>query len=141
MTKKLLSALILTAAFSGTAALAAAKTTANTDPAKMMGAGYQVYTQTAFNTAKDEQRVLFFHATWCPNCKAANADILANLAELPKNIVIFKTDYDREVALKKKYGITAQHTFVLVDAQGNAVRKWAGGGLKQIIANVAKASE
>ena len=102
--------------------------------------GYQPYTQAAFDAARGERRVLFFHATWCPNCKAANADILAHLAELPANIVIFKTDYDQEVALKKKYAITSQHTFVLVDDKGDAIRKWAGGGLKQIVAQVAKAA-
>ena len=101
---------------------------------------YQVYTQAAFDAAKGEQRVLFFHATWCPNCKAANADINKHLSEIPANIVIFKTDYDKEVALKRKYGITYQHTFVLVDAQGNAVSKWAGGGFTDIVANVKKAN-
>ncbi|WP_161880934.1 thioredoxin family protein [Deinococcus alpinitundrae] len=130
MNKILLSSLILIAAAVPAAPAAAVKPS-----------GYEPYTQAAFDAAAGQQRVLFFHATWCPNCKAANADITANLATLPKNIVIFKTDYDREVALKKKYGITAQHTFVLVNAQGNAVRKWAGGGLKQIVANVTKASE
>lgn len=102
--------------------------------------GYQPYTQAAFDAARGERRVLFFHATWCPTCKAASANITANLATLPKNIVIFKTDYDKEVALKKKYGVTYQHTFVLVNEKGEAIRKWAGGGLKQIVAQVAKAA-
>ncbi|WP_420594070.1 thioredoxin family protein [Deinococcus sp.] len=139
MNKNLTAALILTAAAAGTAALAAAKT--DTKPGAMMAeSGYQVYTKAAFDAAVSEKRVLFFHATWCPNCKQADADINANLKDLPKDIVIFKTDYDKEVALKKQYGITYQHTFVLVDDKGTAIRKWAGGGLKQIVANAEKAS-
>ena len=77
--------------------------------------------------------MLFFHATWCPNCKAADVDIVKKLSDIPADVVIFKTDYDKEVALKKQYGITAQHTFVLVDDSGKAVKKWAGGKLSTII--------
>ena len=141
MNKNLTAALILTAAAAaaGSAALAAAKTDTKAE-AMMAEGGYQVYTKEAFDAAKGEKRVLFFHATWCPNCKQADADINANLKNLPKDIVIFKTDYDKEVALKKQYGITYQHTFVLVDEKGTAIRKWAGGGLKQIVSNAEKAS-
>lgn len=100
--------------------------------------GYQPYTKAAYDKAMSMQRVLFFHATWCPNCKAADADITKNLATLPKNTVIFKVDYDKETALKKKYGITMQHSFVLVDAKGKALKKWAGGGMKEIAMNTSK---
>ena len=31
-----------------------------------------------------------------------------------------------EMELKQKYGITTQHTFVQVDADGNEVAKWTG---------------
>lgn len=109
--------------------------------ADKMTKGYQVYTRAAFDAAKGSQRVLFFHATWCPNCKGADADITKNLAKLPAGVTIFKTDYDKEAALKKQYGITYQHSFVLVDAQGKALKKWAGGGLKEIMANAAAAKK
>ncbi|MVN88440.1 redoxin domain-containing protein [Deinococcus sp. HMF7620] len=103
--------------------------------------GYQPYSKAAFDAAKSKQRVLFFWASWCPNCRAAEADIQKNLGSLPAGVVVFKTDYDKEAALKKQYGITYQHTFVLVDAQGKALRKWSGGGLKQIVANAAAAKK
>ncbi|PNY81182.1 TlpA family protein disulfide reductase [Deinococcus koreensis] len=106
-----------------------------------MTKGYQVYSKAAFDAAKGSVRVLFFHATWCPNCKGADADITKNLAKLPAGVVIFKTDYDKETALKKQYAVTYQHTFVLVDAQGKALKKWAGGGLKEIMANAAAAKK
>ncbi len=97
---------------------------------------YQEYSRAAFDAAKGKQRILFFHATWCPTCKQANADLLSHLAQLPRDVVVFKTDYDREVALKKQYGVLSQHTFVLVDAQGNAVRRWAGGGVRELLAQL-----
>lgn len=100
--------------------------------------GYVPYTKDAYDKSAKMQRVLFFHATWCPMCKAANADITKNIAQLPKNVVIFKVDYDKETALKKKYGITMQHTFVLVDAAGKALKKWSGGGMKEIAMNTGK---
>lgn len=100
----------------------------------MKTTAYQPYSKAAFDAAKGMRRVLFFHATWCPNCKAADADLTKNLAGLPKNVVVFKTDYDKETALKRQYGITSQHTFVLVDAGGKALAKWSGGGVREIAA-------
>lgn len=105
------------------------------DP-KMMDAKmvhYTPYTKAAYDAAKGMKRVLFFHATWCTNCKAADADITGNLGKIPADVVIFKTDYDKEVALKKQYGIVSQHSFVLVDDSGKALKKWAGGKLSTII--------
>ena len=101
-----------------------------------MAATYQPYTRAAFEAAKGTSRVLFFHATWCPNCKRADADLRANMKKLPAGVTVFKTDYDKEAALKKQYGITAQHTFVLVDGSGKALKKWAGGGLKELVSAV-----
>ncbi|MDV6375821.1 thioredoxin family protein [Deinococcus arenicola] len=116
--------------------LATAGATATTPTTSAMDARmvhYAPYTKAAYDAAKGMKRVLFFHATWCPNCKAANADIVKNLGNIPADVVIFKADYDKEVALKKQYGITSQHSFVLVDDSGKALKKWAGGKLSTII--------
>ena len=86
--------------------------------------------------ATSGKAVLFFHAPWCPTCKAADADITKNSANIPKGVIIFKTDYDTETDLKKKYAITYQHTFVQVDSQGDEITKWNGGGVKEIISNI-----
>ncbi|GGR72669.1 hypothetical protein GCM10008959_37720 [Deinococcus seoulensis] len=133
-TRTLLSAaLIATLAAVNTSALAAATRTAA--PASER---YVPYSKQAFDAAQGTQRVLFFAASWCPNCRAADADITRNLAKIPAGVTIFKTDYDKEGALKKMYGITYQHTFVLVDKDGKALKKWAGGKLDQILANTRK---
>jgi hypothetical protein len=81
--------------------------------------------------------ILFFHASWCPTCSALNKDIEANLADIPKGMTIFKTDYDSQTELKKKYGVTYQHTLVQVDKDGNVIKKWSGGNtLESIVSKV-----
>lgn len=68
--------------------------------------------------------VLFFHAPWCPTCRAANESLTANA--IPQGLLVLKTDYDSSTELKKKYGVTSQHTFVQVDANGTMIKKWLG---------------
>jgi thioredoxin 1 len=70
--------------------------------------------------------VLFFRASWCPTCKAVDTDIKLHLKNIPSNLTILDVDYDNSISLKQKYGVTYQHTFVEVDAQGNMIKKWSG---------------
>ena len=72
-----------------------------------------------------ENTVIFFHATWCPSCRAADTGITSGT--LPENLSILKADYDTETELKKKYEVLSQHTFVQVDAKWEMIRKWVGG--------------
>ncbi|MDX2003771.1 MAG: thioredoxin family protein [Meiothermus sp.] len=99
------------------------------------GSSYLEYSAEAFGKAKDQKRVLFFSASWCPTCRAANAEFTAKLKEIPKGVVVFKADYDKETALKRQYGIVRQHTFVLVDATGKALKTWSGGAVAEVAAN------
>lgn len=96
---------------------------------------YADYTPTTFTAAKGKKRVYFFHASWCPSCKATNTEITGNPDGIPMDVIVFKTDYDTNADLKKQYGITYQHTFVLVDDMGKEVKKWNGGGLAELTAN------
>lgn len=90
---------------------------------------YSAYSEAALATAQQNgQAVIFFHADWCPSCKAGHQDILSNGGDIPADVTILKADYDTETDLKQKYGVTAQDTFVLVDANGELVKKWNGGG-------------
>jgi thiol-disulfide isomerase/thioredoxin len=70
--------------------------------------------------------VLFFRASWCPTCRAIDADIKANLSKIPEGLAILDVNYDNSTALKQKYGVTYQHTFVQVDKDGNLIKKWSG---------------
>ena len=67
-------------------------------------------------------RIIFFHASWCPQCRQLDASIKAG--KVPDNVTIFKTDYDSNQTLRQKYGVTIQTTVVLVDANGNLVKKY-----------------
>ena len=70
--------------------------------------------------------VLFFAADWCSTCQEATENLEADPAAIPAGLAIVRVDYDNSDDLKKKYGITVQHTFVQVDADGNEVAKWTG---------------
>jgi len=97
---------------------------------------YVDYSASALASAEGK-KLLFFHATWCPSCRALNSDISGNLSEIPAGVTIFKTDYDKETELKKKYGVTLQHTIVQVDAEGNMIAKWSGSAdLAGVIAKI-----
>jgi len=74
---------------------------------------------------QSDNTVLFFHASWCPSCVAADKGI--NAWEVPENLSILKTDFDSSVELRKKYGVTAQHTFVQVDLSWEMIKKWVWG--------------
>lgn len=87
-------------------------------------------------TKNDGKAVLFFWASWCPNCKEANADFLDHTSQIPKNVTVLKTNYDTEKELKTKYGVTYQHTFIQVDANGNQISRWNGGGIAELISNL-----
>ncbi len=80
--------------------------------------------------------VLFFHAAWCPTCKTANTAFLNNIDQIPQGVSVIKTDYDNSSDLKKKYGITYQHTFVQIDSEGNMISKWSGGDIDALKKNL-----
>ncbi len=82
---------------------------------------YTDYSENAFKNAAGT-RLLFFHAPWCPQCRALDADIKAKGA--PENVTILKVDYDSNQALRKKYGVTLQTTIVKVDGAGNLAQKY-----------------
>lgn len=81
--------------------------------------------------------VLDFYASWCPSCRKLESDINNSLSDIPADLNIIVVNYDKETALKTKYGVTKQHTLVQVDQQGNLIKKWSGGStLESIVANV-----
>jgi thiol-disulfide isomerase/thioredoxin len=88
---------------------------------------YEAYAPEKVALASDSHHVvLFFRASWCPTCRAVDADIRSHLSQIPANLAILDVNYDNSTALKQKYGVTYQHTFVQVDKDGNLLKKWAG---------------
>jgi len=79
--------------------------------------------------------VLFFAADWCPSCQSAKADFEANVMEL-EDVALLVVNYDDSQALQQRFGVTYQHTFVQINAQGEALHKWNGGGTKKLLAEL-----
>lgn len=101
-------------AVSGPTAEASATPDATTEPAPAPGA-YVDFSEEALAAARGT-RVLFFHAPWCPQCRALEADILAS--GVPEGITVLKVDYDTNQNLRQQYGVTLQTTVVALDESG-----------------------
>lgn len=98
---------------------------------------YEDYSSDKLSRANDGDVVLFFNASWCPTCKALRDNIESNLENIPSGVSILKVDYDNSTELKQKYGVTYQHTFVQVDAEGNMINKWSGSAtLDSLVSNI-----
>ena len=68
--------------------------------------------------------VLFFHASWCSTCHAAEQSIEST--GVSDGLTIVKVDYDSSQDLKQQYGVTLQHTFIQVDGDGQQKAKFVG---------------
>lgn len=88
---------------------------------------YEVYSpEKIAEKSKTSRVVLFFNAVWCPTCRALDNSIKVSTKQIPGDVTILSVDYDTYTELKKKYGVTYQHTLVQVDAEGNMIKKWSG---------------
>lgn len=82
-------------------------------------------------------KLLFFHAQWCPQCRALEADI--ERTGVPSGVTIIKVDYDSNQQLRQRYGVTLQTTVVRVNDAGELVKKFVAYGdptLAAVIENV-----
>ena len=79
---------------------------------------YIDYTEDGFASARGT-KLLFFHAPWCPQCRALDESIKAS--DLPDDVVIFKVDYDSNQPLRAKYGVTLQTTVIKTDEKGDKI--------------------
>ncbi len=70
--------------------------------------------------------VLFFHASWCPSCKALDTELSSKESDIPEGLNVYKVDYDSNQSLRQKYGVTSQHTLVKVDGEGQLIKKEVG---------------
>jgi thiol-disulfide isomerase/thioredoxin len=108
------------------------------EPAAPMG-GQVMFTdlEAAQMLAARGPTVLFFTADWCPICRAARKELDAEAARLG-DVTVVLVDYDRSAALKRKYGVSYQHTYVQIDAEGNKLTLWSGGGIDGVLKNVVR---
>ncbi len=75
---------------------------------------------------KGSDVVLFFNADWCSTCKSARDNFQASLGQIPNDLTLVVVDFDTAVDVKKKYGVTFQHTFVHISDSGASLHKWSG---------------
>lgn len=102
-------------------------------PIRLVGE-YTTYADDAVAEAAEYGNVvLFFHAAWCPTCRALKNNITENSDEIPSDLTILEVDYDDSTALRQQYGVTYQHTLVQVDANGTLITKWSGGNTVESI--------
>ena len=85
--------------------------------------------------AEEGPAVLFFFAKWCPVCRTELKNLQAEKENLG-NITIVVVDYDSSAELKKKYGVTYQHTYVQIDKSGESVMSWNGGGMEGLLSRI-----
>lgn len=86
--------------------------------------------------ADGQTKILFFHAAWCPVCIEADKELSDWYATEQIPLPMYRVDYDTEKELKKQYGVTVQHTFVVVDGSGkmmSAVTGPSAANLKRLI--------
>ena len=81
--------------------------------------------------------VLFFSASWCPTCRAAMRELETDSGRLGDTVVVV-VDYDRSADVKKRYGVTYQHTWVQIDAEGRKLAVWSGGGIDEVLRRVVR---
>jgi len=105
-------------------------------PVSQAPGSFRAYSSSAVAAAEGDVVIGFF-ADWCPSCRALKSDINSDLSAIPSGLTILDANYDSEKDLKKKYGVTTQHTLVQVDLSGNKVQSWRGGNtLGSIVAKV-----
>lgn len=104
--------------------------------------GEQAFSQAQFDqlNAAGKPVIVYFHATWCPNCKVQQP-IVDRLAVQPdmKQVTIFVADYDREAALKHAMKVTQQSTFVVFKGGREVARSTGQTRERDIMDTFAKA--
>lgn len=103
---------------------------------------YEPFSPEVLTSSANTRRVLFFYANWCPTCKPANTSFTENMSQIPTDVTLIRVNYNdtetdqAEKDLAKKYGVTYQHTFIQIDANGTEVTKWNGGQIEELLSNL-----
>jgi thiol-disulfide isomerase/thioredoxin len=98
---------------------------------------YKTYDANEIAQSDAQHILLFFHATWCPSCKALDDDIKANADKIPARVAIYKVDYDTATELKQQYGVTTQHSILEISSSGEALSPITHGAtLEDVLATL-----
>ena len=101
-------------------------------------ANYRNYSdQNLAFSKKTGRSVLFFAATsWCVTCIALDKEIKERRNSLPSDITILKVDYDHNKEMKRKWGVIIQHTLIVLDKNGQEVKRWVGGNFDLLLSEL-----
>lgn len=131
--RRLLAVLVVALA-TGVAVPAFADDTAAPSPAPAQVVSFENDAQLEALAAKGTT-VVFFYAAWCPDCRATVTELNARWDKVRPGLTLVIADYDKEQALKAKFGVTYQDTFVLLDKAGKGVDVWNSGGVNGLNAH------
>jgi thioredoxin 1 len=84
----------------------------------------------------DKPVALHFHADWCPTCKAQDKVLQALKAERGLDLTVLVANYDTEKALKQRFNIRSQSTFVVLHGQqerGRVVGETSPAGIRTVL--------
>ena len=99
---------------------------------QVIATNFYRYNKEGYEKAKTEGKAIFLesYATWCPICKAEAPNIMAAFNEFNNDKVIgFRIHFndnevnDEDLEISKEFGITYQHTKIILDKTGNEVLK------------------
>jgi thiol-disulfide isomerase/thioredoxin len=81
---------------------------------------YKVYSEEALAQAQADgkETALFFHSKTCGSCAKLDTAITTDSNDLPENLVVFKTDWDDNADLAKKYTVAKYHTVAFMNEDG-----------------------
>ena len=93
-------------------------------PQQPMKNDFKPFTAEAFKSATQAGKttLVFFHAPWCPVCKAQEPKVLAHLNGDHTDIVAFKIDYDTNLGLRKEMKVDKQSTLILYHGAAELAR-------------------
>jgi thioredoxin 1 len=82
------------------------------------------FTPEAFKAAMAEGKttLLFFHASWCPVCRAQEPKVKAHLNGDHRDVVAFKVDYDSNMPLRQELKVDKQSTLILYQGMKEVAR-------------------
>lgn len=100
---------------------------------------YVYYASGILGDYDGQRRVLFFYASWCPTCQPVDRELNEKADSIPSNTVVLRVNYndpdtdEEERNLAATYNIPYQHTFILLDQDGNVLKTWNGGGVDEVL--------